>query len=257
MQAAALEATRVRKPRAAKPASESERFLNLLSDIARDPAVSAEKLGQIVSAHERITAQDAQQAFNIAFTAAQQAMSPIVKDAENDATMSRYARLETISQAIDPILHAHGLSTSFGTADSPLERHYRVTCKVRHIGGHAETFHGDVPADLDAYEGEPDKVAVHAYGSSMTYGRRYVKVLAFDIVLKDEDNDGNTIGGEERISQAEVAELTALMDDAGLDRDRLLDFLQLDTLAHIPRRRHAEALGLIAQKKRLAAQVGH
>lgn len=257
MQAAALEATRARKPRAGKAPSESERFLSLLSDIARDPAVSAEKLSQIASAHERITAQDAEQAFNAAFTAAQQAMSPIVKDAMNDTTSSRYARLETISQAIDPIIHAHGFSTSFGTADSPLERHYRVTCKVRHIGGHAETFHGDVPADLDAYEGEADKVAVHAYGSSMTYGRRYVKVLAFDIVLKDEDTDGNTPGGEERISQVEVAELVALMDDAGLNRERLLDFLQLDSLAHIPRRRHAEALGLIAQKKRLAAQGGH
>ncbi len=241
---------RARKPRAPKPASETERFLTLLSDIARDPAVSAAKLGQIASAHERITAQDAQQAFNIAFTAAQQAMSPIVKDAENDATMSRYARLETISQAIDPILHAHGLSTSFGTADSPLERHYRVTCKVRHIGGHAETFHGDVPADLDAYEGEPDKVAVHAYGSSMTYGRRYVKVLAFDIVLKDEDNDGNRVAApEDLISNEDLGDLKNRIEHAGASLERLLRALRVDNLAQLPAARIEEARRLLQARR--------
>lgn len=238
---------RARKPR---PATEQSQFLVALAEMARDPSVPADKLGQIIGAQERFSARGVEQAFNVAFAAAQQAMSPIVKDAMNDTTMSRYARLETISQAIDPIIHAHGLSTSFGTADSPLERHYRVTCKVRHVGGHAETYQADVPADIDAYDGEADKVPVHAYGSSMTYGRRYVKVLAFDIVLKDEDNDGNPPPAPgDLISNDDLADLKSDIDRAGGSIDRLLRALKVETLAQLPAHRLEEAKRLIQARR--------
>lgn len=244
MNAATIEAPRPRRPRAPKAAtlSPSQQFLASMLDLASNPDVSAEKLQIIAQAHQRVTADEAAQAFNEAMTKAQNCMPAVARDAVNDSTMSKYARLETISDAIDPIIHAHGFALTFGTADSVLEEHYRVTCTVRHAAGHSETHFADVPADADAYEGDDKKIAVHAFGSSMTYGRRYLKCMVFDVVLKDEDNDGNPPPAPVAfITEAEVAELVADVQRVGGSVERLLRAMRVNTLAELPRDRLDEA----------------
>jgi hypothetical protein len=252
MNAVTIETPRQRKPRVAKAAlSPSQQFLASLLDLASNPDVSAEKLQVVAAAHQRVTAEEAAQAFNAAMTTAQNAMPAVVRDTVNDATMSKYARLETISDAIDPIIHAHGFALTFGTADSVLEEHYRVTCTVRHAAGHSETYFADVPADADAYEGDDKKIAVHAFGSSMTYGRRYLKCMIFDIVLKDEDNDGNPHSAAgPLITSQEVETLVSLMTAAGANRDRLLKVLRVESFSDLPQARFDEARALILAKRR-------
>lgn len=254
MNAATIEAPRPRRPRAPKAAtlSPSQQFLASMLDLASNPDVSAEKLQIIAQAHQRVTADEAAQAFNEAMTKAQNSMPAVVRDTVNDSTMSKYARLETISDAIDPIIHAHGFALTFGTADSVLEEHYRVTCTVRHAAGHSETHFADVPADADAYEGDDKKIAVHAFGSSMTYGRRYLKCMVFDIVLKDEDNDGNPHSeAGPHITAQEVETLISLMAAAGANRDRLLKVLRVESFSDLPQARFDEARALILAKRRV------
>lgn len=251
--AVTLDAARPRKTRAPKASalSPSQQFLAALTDLASNPDVSAEKLQVIATAQQQISAQEAEQAFSASMVAAQNAMPAVVRDTVNDATMSKYARLETISDVIDPIIHAHGFSLTFGTADSVLEEHYRVTCTVRHAAGHSETHFADVPADTDAYDGDDKKIAVHAFGSSMTYGRRYLKCMIFDIVLKDEDNDGNLhSAGGPAISSQEVETLVSLMTAAGANRDRLLKVLRVESFSDLPQARFEEARALILAKRR-------
>jgi hypothetical protein len=227
-----------RKPRM----SEHSRFLATLADLAANPAVSPDKLGQVIDAHDRFTAREAVAAYNTAFVAAQKAIPAVVRDATNDLTMSRYARLETVSMAVDPVILAHGLSISFATGDSALAGHYRVLCIVRHEGGHSETYPWDVPRDADAYEDEREKIAVHAFGSAMTYGQRYAKVMTFNVRLIDEDTDGNPPPAPvEFITEAEVADLVAEVQRVGGSVERLLRALRVNTLAELPRDRLDEA----------------
>lgn len=232
------------------PLTPMQQFLASLTEIARDPTMTAEKITALAGAQKEIAAQEAEQAYTQAMNAAQRAMPAVVRDTLNDQTMSRYAKLETISQFIDPIVHDNGFTLSYGTADSALDAHYRVTCEVRHVGGH-KTFHfADVPADLDAYEGEDKKIAIHAFGSSMTYGRRYLKCMVFDIVIKDEDNDGNPSPSGPKVTPQDVDTLVDLMDAAGANRDRLLRVLGVDSFGDLPAARFDEARALILTKRR-------
>lgn len=239
--------TRKAKPPRLTPMQE---FLQSLTKLASDPGMTAEKINALAGAQKQIASQEAEQAYTLAMNAAQRSMPAVVRDTLNDQTMSRYAKLETISHFIDPIIHANGFTLSYGTADSVLEEHYRVTCEVRHVGGHSTAHFADVPADVDAYEGEDKKIAVHAFGSSMTYGRRYLKCMVFDIVVKDEDNDGNPHAASERISVEAVAELVALADRYGADRDRLLRVLRIDAFSDLSQARLEEARSLILAKRR-------
>jgi hypothetical protein len=44
--------------------------------------------------------------------------------------------------------------------------------------------------------GSPNKTAIHGFGSAMSYGRRYLLLLIFNLAMRHEDNDGNHINPE-------------------------------------------------------------
>lgn len=244
------EATRlVELPTAQDPVS----LEAVLARAIADPNTDIERLSRVIDVYERLTGRNAEVAYTVAFKAAQEAMPAVVRDAENDQTKSRYAKLETVSDAIDPVIHAHGFTLSFGTDDSPLAGHYRITCKVKHTGGHTEHHFADVPADGVGMKGNQNKTATHAFGSTMSYGRRYLKLLIFDVKLKNQDDDGNRGGGT--IDARQVRQLEDLIRDAGADRAAFLGYLRVESLELLPVAKFGAALQALAAKKR-AGQAG-
>lgn len=228
-------------------------LMQIISRASADPKTDMDKLERLLSMYERISARDAERAFNEAMKAAQQEMPAVVRNAKNDQTNSRYATLDAVADAMDPVIHRHGFSLSFGTADSTLAGHYRVTCKTRHIDGHSEDSYADVPADMNGMKGNQNKTATHAFGSTMSYGRRYLKLLVFDVTLKDRDDDGNR-GGGGQISEAQVRTLDALIVASGADRPAFLKYLKVNDLSELPASRFQAALAGLNAKKRQAAQ---
>src|SRR5690606_25050529 len=91
---------------------------------------------------------------------------------------------------IVPVYTSHGLALSFDTADSPLEGHVRVVCRVTHTGGHAQVYTHDNPLDLTGIGGKVNKTATHGRGSAITYARRYLTLLIFNL-RTGQDDDGN------------------------------------------------------------------
>lgn len=173
------------------PVEAATSILSVIERAARSPDVDVEKMERLFALQERIVAREAETAFNAAMQAAQSEMPRIKRDAENRQTQSLYARLESVNQKVVPIYTKHGFSLSFGSADCPLEGHIRITCLVSHSAGHSRTYQCDVPLDLTGMKGTQNKTATHAFGSTMSYGRRYLTLLIFNISLTNEDTDGN------------------------------------------------------------------
>lgn len=226
-------------------------LMEVISRAAADPKTDVDKLERLLGMYERITAREAEQAFNEAMRGAQAEMPQVLRDATNTQTNSKYARLETVSRAMDPIITSHGFSLSFGTDDSPLANHYRVTCTLSHAAGHSRTYHADVPADLTGMKGTANKTATHAFGSTMSYGRRYLKLLVFDIAMTDDD--GQAAGGG-FITETQAEQLRALLKEAAADETAFLKYMAVDELAHIRAAEFRKALASLAAKKR--AQAG-
>lgn len=227
-------------------------LMEVISRAASDPNTDVDKLERLLGMYERITARDAERLFNEGMKAAQAEMPQIVRDAKNDQTNSRYARLETVARAMDPIITKHGFALSFGTAESPLPNHYRITCTLSHEAGHSRLYHADVPADLTGMKGTQNKTATHAFGSTMSYGRRYLKLLIFDVAMTDDD--GNAAEST-FISEAQARQISALMEEAGADKVAFLKYMGVDDVAHIRVNEFRKALtALAAAKKRKATQ---
>ena len=166
-------------------------LLAVILDAAKRPEIDVEKMERLLAMHERVTAKEAEKSFNDAMAACQKEMPAIVKDSHNESTRSTYAKLEKVNAAIVPIYTKWGFSLSFGTADSPLAKHYRVTCKIAHKDGHSENRQADVPIDDTGMKGTPNKTQTHGFGSTMSYGRRYLTLLIFNISLVNEDTDAS------------------------------------------------------------------
>jgi hypothetical protein len=173
----------------ATPVAGEDAWLSMIERAARDPSVDVSKMERMFEMRERVMKTSAEQAFNASFVAVRAAVGPVIKNRSNDQTRSKYADLFAIADILDPVMTEHGFAATFGTADCPLENHYRITGTLLHAQGHSKEYHVDVPVDGAGIKGQTNKTATHAFGSTMTYGRRYLKIAMFDISITD--NDGN------------------------------------------------------------------
>jgi hypothetical protein len=223
--------------------SEDDAALNMIVSAAKDPTVDIEKFTQLMTIKDRMEDKRAERAYNEAFAAAQAetSVAKIKKDAKNTQTNSMYARLEAINTAIMPIITKHGFSMSFGQADSPLQGHYRVTCDVRHRAGHKTHHYNDMPIDAAGIGGKVNKTSTHAFGSTMTYGQRYLTKMIWSVNGADDDDDGNA-AGVQTITEEQCAKLRDLIDLVNADTALFCRFMKVEALPDLPAKQYERAV---------------
>lgn len=144
--------------------------------------------------------------FAAAFHAAQQEMPAIQKDAINPHLRNRYASLASIIPTVLETAGRHGLIVI--QLPSTIGSHPAVLTRIEHVqsAGYIED-RCIIPLG--------GKDTGHAYGSGLTYMRRYAITAAFGLVTEsDDDGNGATpdVGGAQVPSSAPAA--PASTDDA-------------------------------------------
>lgn len=227
---------------------EPSNILDVIARAANDPATDVSKMEKLLEMYERISAKNAEVAFNAGMKAAQEEMPRILRNKQNQQTNSRYADLEQVNAAIVPVYTKHGFSLSFGTADCPVEGHFRITCLVSHVSGHSRNYQADVPNDMTGMKGNQNKTATHGFGSTMSYGRRYLALLIFNITLTNEDHDGNKPG--ETLSDEQIANIEALLTETASDKAKFLRYLKVSSLEEIPAKNYSAVVKIIEAKRK-------
>lgn len=170
-------------------ASEAGALISMIERAARDPVVDIAKMERLFDMQERAEKRRAETAFNAAMAAAQAKLEPVGRGSKNTHTGSTYADLATIAEQAQPIVARHGFGLSFGTVQATMPDHIRMVCDVTHAAGHTKRYESEIPYDLAGSQGKVNKTKVQAFGSTTTYGRRYMMMLIFNIATAD--NDGN------------------------------------------------------------------
>jgi hypothetical protein len=198
----------------------ADSLLNFLARAMADPSINVDKLQVLLTMQHEIVARDARLQFNRAMSAAQGKMQPVLRDAVNDQTKSKYARLETIDAAVRPIYTRHGFCLEFNS--EPTGGSYeRIVCEVSHTSGHSKQFQLEAAVDTAGPQGRANKTPLHGLGSTVSYLRRYLTCMIFNIVLAD-DNDGNRTRGRqsddgELGGRTQTDELYALLAECSAD----------------------------------------
>lgn len=222
-------------------------LISAIERAARDPNTDVDKMERLFALQERLLARTAEQEYADAKALAQAEMPQIKRTGNNEQTRSSYAELDLIAAKVDPVMAKHGFSLSYGTAESHLEGHYRVTARLRHRGGFFEDFQADVPSDTVGMKGNQNKTPTHGFGSTMSYGRRYLKLLIWDIATTDDDGQAASTGSLIGFNELEL--LKARCSQVGGNEARFATVLGVPSLAHLPAARLSEALAKLDAKE--------
>lgn len=197
-------------------AADSGAILAVIERAASDPNVDVDKMERLMGMYERISAKNAEQAFNEAMNEAQTKVGRVAADASNPQTRSKYASYAALDRVLRPVYTEHGFSLSFDTGEGAPPEYVRVVCYVSHKAGHTRNYHVDIPADGKGAKGNDVMTKTHAVGSGMQYGMRYLLKFIFNVAI-GEDDDGNAATAVERVTKEQVAALNDLMTEVGAD----------------------------------------
>lgn len=151
-----------------------------------------DKLSKLMDLQERWEKNEAQKAFNVAFSEFKSEAIRVIKNKDVTAgplSGKKYAELFSVVDAVTPALSAHGLSASWSITKDEKDW-IEVTCTLKHILGHSVSV---------AIGGPPDeggaKSKIQARASTITYLERYTLKAICGVSEQGDDKDGK--GGKE------------------------------------------------------------
>lgn len=242
------------KQEAAPPALQSAgagTLLTVIAQAAADPAFDLDRLERLFAMQRQVLADEAKNAFQQDMARAQAEMPSVVKNAVNPHLKSKYAQLEAIDDAIRPVYTRHGFSLMFSQRPSERESELIIVCTVLHKAGHSITE--ELPGKID---NGPGRSANQAIGSSITYLRRYLTCMIFNVVVRNEDKDDqyDTSGQGVAASDREVEELRTLIDQTGADIGAICGHYKVEKLSDMTAAQVVNAKARLAQRLKGGAQ---
>jgi hypothetical protein len=170
------------------------------------------QLKDMMDLQERWEAGEAKKVYSREFANTQLEIETVVKTKKNTQTHSNYADLSDIIESSKPIYTKHGFAIIFSEGDTAKDNHVRIIADVLHEIGHKETYHYDVPLDGAGLKGNANMIPIHGKASSVSYGRRYLMCMIWNIATGD-DNDGNNQAPVQRLTDVQQAMLCKKIQD--------------------------------------------
>lgn len=222
--------------------SPDDAILALIERAARDPAVDIDKMERLFAMRERMLAQTAKAAY-LSALAEMQAELPAAARKGTGHNNKKYARFEDIIEAIKESMQKHGFSLTFRIDQSQGDK-VRITGVLGHRDGHSEQTDIVLSADNSGA-----KNAVQAWGSSVSYGKRYVAVTLLGIATEDDD-DGQAGGSAGPISEEQATELMQLLQQHEADIPAFCKYFGIVAVAALPASQFERAKTAITSPKR-------
>ena len=218
-----------REEAAVQPA---ERMIVMIMDAARDKTIDIDKLERLMAMQrEMVTDQR-----RVAFIAAKARIMPDMPRIKKNGTISyptkdggrvetKYALLEDMDKIIRPIIGAEGFSQSYNTSSADGGK-LKVILTVSHREGHHESIDATFPIDDSG-----SKNKTQAIKSTVSYGRRTLTEMFWDLIEEGADTDGVD---PTPLTDDEVKDLNASAQEVfGSDLKRFMVYMKVGSLSEI------------------------
>lgn len=200
-------------------------MLSMIERLASNPDVDINKMQALVdmrnqeiarvdNQHQAELARIAKQEFNIDYVEMSGELPLVVKTKNNTHTKSKYAALDDINRAIQPVLSKYGFSITSNVLEQAKEL-ITVEVTLVHKGGHEKSIKLAFPLDNKGSGGTVNKTEIHATASTIMYARRIGECTLLNISTGD-DTDGNQNKVDEFATDAQrtaISGLYRLLDD--------------------------------------------
>lgn len=250
------------------PAMNYSPIASTLERVVMDPSLPVERVEHILAlfyqAEDRARQQakedradEARTAYFAAMSACQKELPVVVKNQRNTHTKSNYADLAAIEEQAMPIIHEHGFGVTFQPCGYNELGELQIKWQISHAGGHVESDIAGIPVDGAGAKGNVNKTGTQAFGSTATYGRRYLLCMLFNISTGD-DRDGNRVEDvdDSPINEKQLAELRDLISVSGADIALFCEKWKIDALPDLPAREFQDAFGSVKRWHEQRQQAG-
>ena len=188
---------------------------------AIDKGIDISAMQQLFDMQRQFEADKAKREYAEAMRGLQGKLTTVIAKESNEQTRSRYANLAGVEALLRPLKHEFGFSSVFNTREDAPDGWVIGVCDVHHIGGHSTQHTLKLPLDDSGIKDNKNKTQVHAIGSSVSYIRRYLEMMIYNVVVSDEDDDGQAAGKNEIASMAEHIQRLLNQMDVLRDSDNL------------------------------------
>lgn len=236
----------------------------MIERIAIDPNIPIDRLEKMLAMKERMEDRNremaredreyaAKTAYFAAMSACQKQLPVVVKNKRNDHTKSNYADLAAIEEQAMPVIYDHGFGVSFQPDGYNDLGELLIKWEISHSAGYVRNGIGAIPVDGAGAKGGTNKTGTHAFGSTATYGRRYLLCMLFNISTGD-DRDGNRPKEQQPvfITEKQVDDIRDLIDQVGADEKRFLSIGKIERLEDMLAADYAPAVEMLKRKGGLA-----
>lgn len=217
-------------------------LMDVIQQAIATPGFDVGTLERIIALKERTDDQERRNAFAAAMSRLQAKLPQIDKRGKiivQGQERSRYAKLEDLDMQIRPYLAEEGFAFSYDT--EPAGNEIRIIGKLSHSAGHFELKRIDMPIDDGGA-----KSKVQQRGSTLTYGIRQLLKMHLNLVMRDEDNDGQ--GNVELVSAKDLIDIKAMIEKTDANLSLFLKFMNVEKLEDIQRRDVPRAMNALKAK---------
>lgn len=204
-----------------------------------------DKINEIELARQK---EIAESAYSTAMSLAQSEMGQVIAKSKNSQTNSKYAKYDAVDKVIRPVYSKHGFALSFYQGEGAPPDNIRLVCRVSHSAGHTERPYLDMPIDGKGAKGGDVMTKTHATGNGISYGKRYLAGMVFNLAITEEDNDGNK--PQPAITEKQAADLKALAEEVKADIPKFCQYYKIDKIENLPVSLYASAVKAFEKKRR-------
>ncbi len=198
--------------------------------------------GPMMEVFDQWEARIAAEAYGHALACFQSECPPIEKTRQIDlggGKGPKYADYSDIDDVVRPVMAKFGLSKTYSASVTDAGQ-MKVVCRIRH-GRHVEENEVTLPVPAQMRVNDTQKMA-----AALSYGKRLALCAALDIVVCDEDKDGN--GLVETIAEEQIATLREWIVSTNANEPGFLKFMGVKSLAEIAVGDFAKALDALKRK---------
>lgn len=235
----------------------------MIERIVMDPNIPIDRLERMLEMKERMEdrarqdeEREARKAYYAAMSRCQKALPVVTKTKRNDHTKSTYADLAAIEEQAMPIIHDFGFGVTFQPAGYNDKGELQIKWTISHEAGHSESDIAGIPVDGAGSQGKVNKTGTQAFGSTATYGRRYLLCMLFNISTGD-DRDGNRppVSEEpERITPDQVKIILQLLEESQADVQQFCSMGNLEAVPDMLAVDFNDAVQMLERRKAKLAQ---
>lgn len=207
-------------------------ILGIVSQIAENPNYDVEKMRTLLEMQQQVEDRRAEIEFRHAMSEASGEIPQVNKrgrvslGGKGGYSFTRWEDMDTV---IRPILTKYGLSLSFTTRSSANGMR-TIIGKITHRNGKYQTAEMDLPLDTGQTRNQ-----LQAFGSTLSYGKRYCTEMLLNIVRCNEDTDGvPPVDDREKITAEQKEMIIEKLERLQMGPERVLAFCEVSRVDDIP-----------------------